>query len=306
MLNKALFLFGPTASGKTEIAIKLAKEFNGEIVNMDSVQVYKDFNVGSAKPTKQELAQVAHYLIDIENPENQLNSFEIFQKSLFAGQQIIKKNKIPIFSGGTGLYFKALLFGLFSGPNQDPEIRKQIFNTKEEKGLSFLYEQLKEVDKEAALRINQNDYLRIERALEVYYLTGKTITQLRLEQSYTSPYNFVKIALSYPREELYKRIEHRVDLMFENGLVEEVENLMIKYANASILNKAIGYKEVVAYLQNKIDFETMKHLIKRNSRRFAKRQLTLFKALPDVNWFIPPDYSKIENFAKKQLKGYIE
>lgn len=289
----AIALFGPTASGKTELAIKIAQKYNGQIINMDSVQIYKKADIGSAKPDKRELSLAKHHLVNMLDLNEVLNSFDIYKLALKKGQELSDKGVLPIFAGGTGLYFKAIFDGMFEGPNANPEIRERLKQEKEELGLKALHDRLKEIDPVTAAKVSENDFLRIERALEVYEITKTPISVLREQQEYEAPFDFVKLALSYPREILYQRINHRVDLMIEQGLLEEVRELFKLYPQSRMLYSAIGYKEVVSYLQNEITEERMLFLLKRNSRRFAKRQLTLFKALEGVKWFSPPSEEEL-------------
>lgn len=300
---KAIALFGPTAAGKTEMAILIANAFKGEIINLDSVQIYRGMDIGSAKPTKEEQSRAKHHLIDIADIQTPMNSFEISKQAIKTALDLKEKNILPVFSGGTGLYFKALFFGMFEGPDKNPEIRKKLKAEAGEYGLETLYARFCEIDPEAAAKVSANDYLRIERALEVYELTGKKISELRKEQQYEPPFDFIKIAIAYPREEIYRRIEKRVDLMLEQGFIEETQKLMEQYPGSYLLDSTIGYREVKDYLTGKTSFGEMERLLKQNTRRFAKRQFTLFRGIPGVKWFSPPDFEEIRSYVEKELNS---
>ena len=301
MKTKAIALFGPTGTGKTKTAIELAQKLNGEIINTDSVQIYREMNIGSAKPTGDELQKAPHHMIDILSPVEGYNTFLFLKEALKTGETISQKGKLPIFAGGTGLYFKALFSGIFEGPDRDEKVREHLKNEKEEKGLLFLYEKLKEIDPETASQISPNDFVRIERGLEVYFVTGKVLSKHRKEQNYESPFEFLKIGLTYPRETLYERINQRIDIMIESGLLGEVKKLMEKYPDSHVLNHAIGYKEPLLYLKGELPYDQMVSNLKQNSRRFAKRQMTLFRALKEVHWFCPPDTQAVFSLAVKFL-----
>lgn len=299
---KALALLGPTASGKTSLGITLARAFLGEIINLDSVQVYKEMDIGSAKPALSERMAVKHHLLDIASPNESLNTFKLFELALKAGQEVLDRGKLPIFTGGTGLYFKALFYGMFAGPNADWDFRHAFRERMAREGLDSLYAELTSVDPLSAARIAPQDALRIERALEVFHLTGKTKSDLEKEQIYHCPFDFIKVGISYPRAELYERINTRVDQMLEQGLVAEVKDLENRYPEADILRNAIGYKEVLSYLNSQCTYPEMAETLKRHSRRFAKRQLTLFRALPGVEWFCPPQWEPIKNYIENKLR----
>ncbi|HOJ50562.1 MAG TPA: tRNA (adenosine(37)-N6)-dimethylallyltransferase MiaA [Spirochaetota bacterium] len=301
MKNKVVAIVGPTATGKTEIAVDIAKKLNGAIVNLDSVQIYKMADIGSAKPSKKIIEIIPHYLIDQFEPNEKVDMKRIIEIATEIGKKIIDENKLPIYVGGTGLYFKALFYGIFDGPSKNQEIRDRLKKIKEEKGSKYLYQELQKVDPETASRISENDYIRIERALEVYYTTGKTISYLQKNQKKEIEFDFIKIGLNIDRKELYERIEKRVDKMIEDGLIEETKNILKKYPDSMVIQTAIGYKEVKDFLDNKIDYEKMVYLIKRNTRRFAKRQLTLFRAIDGIKWFKPSDVDNIIDFIRKKL-----
>lgn len=294
-------LFGPTACGKTKTAIEIARRFNGEIINLDSVQMYRGLDVGSAKPTPLELGQAPHHLIDIAEPLQKLSPFEVVEKARDAAKKILSKNRLPVFCGGTGLYFKALFDGLFEGPAAHPEIRKKIRKQALEQGIPFLHQQLKKIDPETADRISENDLVRIERALEVFEATGKTLSAFHREQRYEPDFEFIRIGLNYPRPELYARIESRIDTMIQNGLLEEAAGLFARYPDSLVLSSAIGYKEMKQVLTQQESLLEATVKLKQNTRRFAKRQITLFQSFQNTFWVIPPDTNQILCWLESHL-----
>ncbi len=297
----AIALFGPTACNKTETAIQLALKFKGEIISFDSVQIYQGLDIGSAKPSLEEQKRVPHYLIDFASPHKKLSVFEVVQEAKKKAFQILAKQKIPIFCGGTGLYFKALFYGLFEGPPSQPHVRQKIRQEAKEKGVPFLHQKLKEIDEKRAEKISENDLIRIERALEVYYSTGKTLSEFYEEQKHNPDFHFLKIGLNYPREELYSRIEERVDFMLAQGLLEETKKLHQKYPQSLVLQSSIGYKELLEVLLNNTHLEKAVLQIKQNTRRFAKRQNSLFKSFNDTFWSIPPNLSDIFLWLEEKI-----
>jgi len=301
MKYKAIAILGPTATGKTEIASTIAQKIDSEIINLDSVQIYKMLDIGSAKPREKVI--IKHHLIDIFEPNEKVDMKKVIDMATDIGLEVANRGKIPIFCGGTGLYFKALFYGVFDGPSRNEEIRQKLKKIKEEKGVKFLFEELKNIDPETAEKISENDYIRIERALEVYYTTGQKISKLQKSYKHDPQFEFIKIGLILERKELYRRIEERINDMIEDGLIEEVKNVLKIYPESQVINSAIGYKEVKDFLENKIDRDTMIYLIKRNTRRFAKRQITLFKPIRDINWFSPYEKEKIIDFVIEKIKN---
>lgn len=284
-MNELVILTGPTAVGKTELSIALAKRIHGEIISADSIQVYKRMNIGSAKITKEEMQGVKHYLIDVLDPKDAFN-VHIFQKmAKEAVSEIQNKGKIPIIVGGTGFYIQALLYDIhFDETDNEHEYRKQLEQIASDKGNEYLYQMLKEIDPLSAEEIHFNNTKRVIRALEYYHDTGKTISSHNYEQrGNQSPYNFAYFVLNDKRELLYQRIEKRVDNMLKNGLVEEVKGLLAHGCDAGMVSmQGIGYKEVVNHLENNVSLEDTAELIKKNTRHFAKRQLTWFRREKDV------------------------
>ena len=287
MKPKIIVIVGPTASGKTKLSIELAKKINGEIVSCDSMQIYRDMNIGSAKPTKEEMQGIKHYMIDVVSPDERFSVAEYKKQAEKAIEEILQKKKMPIVVGGTGLYANSLIYGIeYPQIDIDKDYRKMLEEiAKEEKGLENLYEQARKIDDVAMEKISPNDKKRIIRVLEIYHSTNKTKTELEKEsRKNESKYDYRIFAINIEREFLYDRINKRVDIMIENGLIKEVENLIKKYNVFPTAMQGLGYKEVVAYLKGFITKEEMINIIKRETRRYAKRQLTWFKTNKETIW----------------------
>lgn len=284
-MKPLIILTGPTAVGKTDMSIQLAKAINGEIISADSIQVYKYMDIGSAKITEDEMQGVKHYLIDELYPNEEFNINIFKNKACEYMEEIYSKGKIPIIAGGTGFYIQSVLYDVqFEDDEKDENYRKELEQIAKEKGNGYLHELLKEVDEEAAEDIHENNVKRVIRALEFYKNTGKKISEHNQEQwMNVSPYNFVYLVLNDDRDSLYFRINKRVDKMFEDGLVDEVKLLLEKgYTKDLVSMKGIGYKEVVEYLEGKYSLDTCIDTIKKNTRHFAKRQLTWFRRENEV------------------------
>ena len=283
---KVIVICGPTASGKTALSIELAKKIDGEIISCDSMQIYKDMNIGTAKVTKEEMQGIRHYMIDFVSPDTRYSVADYKKDAEKAIEKIINKGKIPIIVGGTGLYVDSLIYGIeYPEIKFDEEYRKRLEKEADEKGLEFLYNKAKEIDKQAMQKISLNDKKRIIRVLEIYHATGKTKTEQEIESRKKEiKYEYKVFAINMNREKLYERINIRVDKMIENGLIEEVENLKKKYNHFPTAMQGLGYKEVVEYLQNQITRDEMIEKIKQESRRYAKRQLTWFRKNKETIW----------------------
>ena len=293
---------GPTGVGKSDLAIYLAKELNGEIINFDSVQFYKDLNIGSAKPGEEERKLVRHHLFDILSPDEEFNAVKFVELADQVIEELWERKVLPIMVGGTGLYLRAFEYGIFEVKVKDG-LREEL-KKKAEYSLKELYEELKKLDPEYAKKISPNDRVRIVRALEVIYSTGKKFSDFHKENPFFKKKRreIIKVGLILPREELYKRINQRVLRMIEKGWVEEVKALLEKgYPPDSKAFKAIGYKNLVDYLLNKISLEKAIKLIQRDTRRYAKRQITWFKKEPDITWFFPEEKEKVLKFVKERL-----
>lgn len=280
-------LTGPTAVGKTNLSILLAKKIGGEIISADSMQVYKGMDIGSAKITPQEMQGVPHHLIDILEPSEEFN-VALFQKLCKkAMAEIYERGHIPILTGGTGFYIQAVLKDIdFTETNEDTTYRHFLEELAKEKGAEHLHEMLAAVDEKAATEIHANNVKRVIRALEFYHLTGKKISDHNeAEGGKEWAYNACYFVLNDVRSEIYARIDKRVDIMVENGLLDEVKRLVEKgYTKDMVAMQGLGYKEIVDYLNGEISLEEAIYIIKRDTRHFAKRQLTWFKREPEVVW----------------------
>lgn len=301
-----IILTGPTAVGKTNLSIKLAKLVNGEIISADSMQVYKGMDVGSAKIMPEEMEGVPHHLIDILEPWEEFNVVVFQQKCKEAIAGIYERGHIPILTGGTGFYIQAVLKDIDFTENEDnTEYRESLEALGEEKGAQYLHNMLKDIDPESAEAIPANNKKRVIRALEFYHFTGKKISEHNREAAQKEPaYNFCYFVLNDDRDKLYERIEHRVDIMLKNGLEDEVYHLLEKgCARDMVSMQGLGYKEMIDYLEGKISLEEAVYIIKRDTRHFAKRQITWFKREKDVIWVNKPefDYNEV-----KILKFMVE
>jgi len=284
--DKVIVICGPTASGKTALSIELAKKIDGEIISCDSMQIYKDMNIGTAKVTEEEMQGIQHYLIDFVSPDVRYSVANYKNDAEKAIETIIDKGKIPIIVGGTGLYLDSLIYGIeYPEIKFDEKYREKLENEIEENGLEYLYNKAKEIDEQAMQKISPNDKKRIIRVLEIYHATGKNKTEQEIESRKKEvKYDYKIFAINMDREKLYERINIRVDKMIENGLIEEVEDLQKKYNHFPTAMQGLGYKEVVEYLQNQITRDEMIEKIKQESRRYAKRQLTWFRKNKQTIW----------------------
>lgn len=284
--SSLVLLVGPTAVGKTELALQLAQRLNGEIVSADSRLFYRGMDIGTAKPTGEEQARVPHYLIDIADPDEILSLATFQQKALEAIADIHIRNKIPFLVGGTGQYIRAVTEG-WTPPEVKPDekLRDELERIKEEKGAYWLYEKLKNLDPAAAEKIDARNYRRTIRALEVILTTGKKFSQQRGQSE--SPYHLITIGLARPRAELYERVDQRIEMMFANGFIEEVKGLLSKgYSPSLPTMSAIGYRECVGVIHGEISEEQAKVEIRRATRVFVRRQANWFKESdPDIKWF---------------------
>lgn len=286
-LNKILVICGSTASGKSRLAVECAKKLNSEIISADSQLVYKGLDVGTAKPTINERQGIKHYMIDVVEPVCGYSVSEYAQRATRIADMLLSENKTPIICGGTGFYINSVLFDLSYGQTAaDVQVRKKYEELLNTRGKEYLYELLKSTDRETAEKLHCNDVKRVVRALEIYEVSGRRKSQII--DSFKPKYDYVAIALAYPREELYERINLRVDEMFKNGLVEEVKGLLKMGIDEKFqCMQAIGYKEVLQCLRNGDNESTMRDIIKQNTRRYAKRQITFFKKLPNLIWLEP-------------------
>lgn len=292
-----VILTGPTAVGKTALSIELAKRINGVIISADSMQVYKHMDIGSAKITKEEMQGVKHYLIDELEPDEEFHVVKFVQLAKKYLEEIYAEGKIPIVTGGTGFYIQALLYDIdFTGQESDTAYREELEHIAKEKGNEALHAMLDEVDPASAEAIHANNVKRVIRALEFCHLTGNRISEHNeKERQKTSPYQFAYFVLTDDRAKLYERIDRRVDLMIEQGLVEEVKQLkQLGCHRDMVAMQGLGYKEILAYLEGEYTLEQAIYIIKRETRHFAKRQLTWFKREREVCWWNKSDYANAE------------
>lgn len=282
-----IILTGPTAVGKTDLSLLLAKKVNGEIISADSMQVYKKMDIGTAKIMPEEMDGVRHHLIDILDPSEDFNVVLFKKYALAAMDEIYSRNHIPIITGGTGFYIQALLYDInFDENDGDMSYRHELEELASAYGVSKLHDMLKAVDPDSAAAIHENNVKRVIRALEFYKKTGKQISKHNEEErARTSPYNFAYFVLNNSRDVLYNRIDRRVDIMLENGLMDEVKALMDQgYTRDMVSMQGLGYKEIIDYLSGDISYDEAVYILKRDTRHFAKRQITWFKRERDVIW----------------------
>lgn len=293
MKEPVIIMVGPTAVGKTDLSIEIASKIEGEIVSADSMQIYKYMNIGSAKPTQEEIKNIPHYLIDEIDPSKPFSVSDYQELAKKYIKQIIQKGKIPILAGGTGLYVNSILFDMdFSSMPSDHTFRKNLEKEAELYGNEKLHNRLKNIDINLAERIHPNNVKKVIRAIEVYERTGEIIKNFEESFIPNQEYQYILIGLTRDREELYDRINKRVDILIDKGLIEEVEELLKKgLTEKNISMKGIGYKEVIGYLHGEYDIEQAIWLIKRNTRRYAKRQLTWFKRYNEIKWYNLSEYS---------------
>ncbi len=284
--QKVMVICGPTASGKTKLGIEVANKINGEIISCDSMQIYKDMNIGTAKPTKLEMSQAKHYLVDFVSPTERYSVAEYKKDAEKVIEKILEEGKTPIIVGGTGLYLNSLIYGIdYPNIETDLKYREELENKVNEEGLENLYNEAKKIDTEAIEKISPNDKKRILRILEIYHQTGKNKTEIEAESRKNGvKYDYRIFVLNMDREKLYERINKRVDIMIEQGLIEEVKSLVKKYTEFPTAMQGLGYKEMVEYLDNKITKEEAIEKIKMESRRYAKRQITWFKSYENAIW----------------------
>lgn len=280
-----IILTGPTSVGKTELSISLAKAVNGEIISADSMQVYRKMDIGTAKITPEEMAGVKHHLIDVLDPSEDFNVFLFQELSRKAMEEIYDRGHVPILTGGTGFYIQSILYEIdFTTDDGDTTYRQELELLAADRGAEFLHDMLKEVDPESAEEIHYNNVKRVIRALEYYHQTGEKISKHNKEQRQKeSPYNFAYFVLNDDRAGIYDRINRRVDIMVEKGLIEEVSNLVKEgYTKELVSMQGLGYKEIIDYLNGEITLDEAIYIIKRDTRHFAKRQLTWFGRERDV------------------------
>ena len=294
--NPLIIISGPTGVGKSKLAVELADSV-AEIISADSMQVYRYFDIGTAKPEKDLLEKVPHYLISQIDPLKDYNASSFLQDAKKVLKLIYTKNKLPFVVGGTGLYLRALVYGLSKVPGKNEKIRHELNQLKESKGLSYLFKQLKKIDSSYAMKIGTNDPIRIVRALEVYNITGKPFSYFAVNHQKKIKYNVRWIGLEKPREELYKIINLRTEAMYKNGLVEETKSLLsMGYQEGLIRKRGIGYSDIIDYLNKKISIEKAMELTKQKTRNYAKREMTWFRKEKLIKWFNPDNIKEIKNY----------
>ncbi|MBQ7756561.1 MAG: tRNA (adenosine(37)-N6)-dimethylallyltransferase MiaA, partial [Oscillospiraceae bacterium] len=301
-----IVIVGPTASGKTALSIELAKEFNGEIISADSMQIYKGMSVATAKPTIEEMQGIKHYLIDFLEPETDFSVADYVKLAREAIDEIAKKGKIPIIVGGTGLYISSLIDNVkFDDTCSNTEIRDELYAIAKEKGNNYLWNELLKIDPETAGKVHENNLSRVVRAIEVFRETGIPISQHKINsRAEESPYEPVMIGITFKdRNKLYERIEKRVDLMAENGMLEEAREIYSNHKLATA-HQAIGYKELIPYFENKATWEECLDKIKLETRHYAKRQLTWFRRDERINWYEIDEFVNSEKILEK-VKNYV-
>jgi tRNA dimethylallyltransferase len=294
-----ILIVGPTAVGKTSFCLNLANRYQAGIVSCDSRQFYREMDLGTAKPSPMELASAPHYFINSRSIEEDYDVKQFEKDAIELLEKLFAQNRVVIMTGGSGLFAAAVTDGLDEMPEIDPQIRREIIAEYELKGLTFLQEEVKNCDPEYFKLVDQQNPQRLMRALEVYRGTGKPFSDFRVKQKINRPFEVIKIGLERPREELYARIERRMDAMIEAGLFDEADALFSKrHLNAL---QTLGYTEIFNFLEGKYDREEVIRLLKRNSRRYAKRQLTWFKRDADIRWFNPENEADILTYLKDQI-----
>ena len=300
-LKPLVVIVGPTAAGKTEVAIELAKILRGEVISADSMQVYRGMDIGTAKPTPTEMQGIPHHLIDMVDPNEEF-SVAMFQKE---AEQLIElitgRGHLPFLVGGTGLYVRSVIDHYdFTPAARDEGLRERLLREAEQLGSLAMHQKLAAVDPPTAARLHPNDTRRVIRALEVYYQTGKSINDYQYNKKIDQPkYRLFMFGLTMDRQLLYSRIEQRVDLMLERGLVQEVRELLQKYSTLGTALQGLGYKEIIAYLNGECTLDEAVEILKRNTRRFAKRQLTWFRADKRIQWIELEEITDRSQIAKE-------
>ena len=293
---KIVVIGGPTASGKTSVGIETAIKCGGEIVSADSIQIYRHMDIGSAKPSQQERRLAPHHMIDVRNPDEDFSLGDYVHEARQAISDILARGKLPFVVGGTGLYIRGLLGGIVDLPPSDPEIRERLWNEEQEQGEGTLFEKLMRIDPQTASRIPRTNVQRIVRALEIFELTGEKMSELLTKHRFQDqPYDFIFLCLSPDRKILYERIDIRVDSMLNEGLLEEVCNLYkLGYPRGLKALQSLGYRHAGMILEGEMDRDEAIRLMKRDTRRYAKRQFTWFRSEPPVIWKDPTERDEIE------------
>ncbi len=298
-------VLGPTAIGKTALSLALAREFHGEIVNCDSVAMYRDFEIGTAKPTRAERAEVPHHLVDVVDPLSEVTAGEYARAARTAIREIAARGLLPVVSGGTGLYLRALLQGLFAGPERSEPLRERLRERASGRGSEYLHRILRRLDPAAAERIHANDVPKVIRAIEVCLAARRPMTELWQEgREQLAGFRILRLGLNPEREALYARINERAAKMFDAGLVAETEALLAKYGPAARPLNSLGYKQAVQLLRGELDRESALRAAQQAHRNYAKRQMTWFRREPEVNWLEGfGDDSRVQTAAREKVQG---
>ncbi|MEP0860652.1 MAG: tRNA (adenosine(37)-N6)-dimethylallyltransferase MiaA [Ignavibacterium sp.] len=305
--DKVIVIVGPTCSGKTSLSLMLAEKIKGEIISADSRQVYKYLSIGTAKPSAEQLNSVKHYFVDELNPDEEFNADIFSRRAKEIIRSLLGKNLTPVVVGGSGLYIKALIDGITQTIIADKSLREELLEARKIYGNEYLYNELKKIDPVSAERMLPQNWKRVIRAIEVLKLTGKPIWQHHLENNSKPEFNFVQYGLLWDRKKLYHNIEQRVNQMISDGLVDEVKEILrLGYSKGINSLNTVGYKEIIDFIENKITFEQAVYLIKRNTRRYAKRQMTWLMADKRINWFEINSDNDFDNIVEKILKDFYE
>jgi len=301
---KVIVICGPTGIGKTAVGIELAGMFGGEIISSDSMQIYRYMDIGTAKPTADEQSRIFHHMIDIVDPDEDFDAVRFAEIARDKVRQLHQRGVMPVVAGGTGLYIKALLQGLFPSHPVDPQIRERLVKEAAENGSSLLYDRLKKVDPGTADRLHPNDSYRIIRALETIEATGRSISEHQQGHGFADePFDALKIGLRMDREKLYGRIDQRVDLMIEAELLDEVKKLLgLGYKADLKAMQSIGYRHMTDFIESRIAWDECIRTLKRDTRRFAKRQFTWFGADQQIQWYEPDQLNGIIRL----VEGFLE
>ncbi len=297
-------VFGPTGVGKSSISVKIAKLFNCEIISADSMQVYKEFNIGTDKITVNKMEGIKHHLIDFITDCSQFNASKFLDLSFQKSEEILKKGKLPLLCGGTPFYHRVVKNGIFPEKENEKDIREELKNKIELEGSEIYWKKLNKLDPLYAKKISKNDKIRIVRALEIYQVNKIIPSEIfKLTKTPFNNYNFIRIGLNMDRKELYNRINRRVDEMIDNGLIDEVKYLKNKYNLKCPPFNSLGYKESLMILNNEVDLKTGIELIKQHSRNYAKRQLSWFRGEKEVEWFEPNEIDSVIKYISNKLKN---
>ncbi len=301
---KVIIICGPTGVGKTAVGIQLAEKLDGEIISADSMQIYRYMDIGTAKPTADEQSRIPHHMIDIVDPDENFDAVRFAEMARDKVMQLHQRGVMPLVVGGTGLYIKALLQGLFQSNPVDPKTRERLMKEAAENGSGILYDRLKRVDPDTADRLHPNDSYRIIRALETIEATGRSISEHQQDHGFADePFNALKICLHVDRQKLYERIDKRVDMMIEEGLVDEVKKLLAMSYSADLKSmQSIGYRHMVEFFAEQLSWDECVRTLKRDTRRFAKRQFTWFGADQQIQWYEPDQLNEIVRL----VEGFLE